>query len=221
MEVSIVITCYNQEKYIARAIRSCLNQNFPTGEFEVIVVDDASSDHSTEIIADFGEKIVSIRNKKNLGLPASRNLGIRKALGRYVVSVDGDDYVLKDLIGIESLHLTLNAHWGGVSCDYITVGDDGLHIRRVSGIRDPIACGVMFRKDSMIMAGLYDEKMRVLEEKDFRLRYMKDHYIGHVELPLYRYRKHDSNITENRVIMSSYNKKLKRKHKIVKKKGTK
>lgn len=212
MEVSIVITCYNQEKYISRAIRSCLNQNFPKEEFEVIVVDDSSRDHSSDIIRDFGDKIVFIQNIKNLGLPSSRNLGVRKALGRYVVSVDGDDYVLKELIATEALHLTLNAHWGGVSCDYVLINDEGLHLRRASGIRDPIACGVMFRKDAMISAGLYDEKMRVNEEKDFRLRFMKDHYIGHVELPLYRYRRHDDNITSKLKVMKKYDKKLLSKH---------
>lgn len=212
MEVSIVITCYNQEKYISRAIRSCLNQNFPKNEFEVVVVDDGSNDHSPEIIRDFGEKIVFIQNTKNMGLPASRNLGIRRALGRYVVSVDGDDYVLKELITIEALHLTLNAHWGGVSCDYVLISDEGLHLRRISGIRDPIACGVMFRKDAMIEAGLYDEKMRANEEKDFRLRFMKSSYIGHVELPMYRYRKHADNMTSKPDVMKKYNKKLVNKH---------
>lgn len=208
MEVSIIITCYNQEKYISRAIRSCLNQNFPKNEFEVIVVDDGSTDHSPEIIKDFGDKIIFIQNEDNLKLPAARNLGIRKATGRYVVSVDGDDFVLKELIAIELLHLNLNAHWGGVSCDYVLVNDDGIHLRRISGLHDPIACGVMFRKDAMIATGLYDEEMYTNEEKDFRLRFMKHYYIGHVELPLYRYRKHDNNMTNDKVVMKKYNKKL-------------
>ena len=197
MEVSIIITCYNQEKYIARAIRSCLNQTFSKDEYEVIVVDDCSTDKSLKIIEDFGNKVRLIKHPRNLGLPTARNTGIKKALGRHVINVDGDDFVLKELIGIEHLHLNLNAHWGGVSCDYIMVNDDGIHLSRVSGLQTPIACGVMFRKDALIDVGLYDEEMKTNEEKDLRLRLMKKYHIGHVELPLYRYRRHNSNMTKS------------------------
>jgi len=204
MEVSIIITCYNKEKYISRAIRSCLGQNFPTNEFEVLVVDDASTDRSTEVIKDYGDKIIFIQNKKNLGLPASRNLAIRKASGRYIVHVDGDDYVTKEFIFIEHLHLEHNIHWGGVSCDYFLVDDKEDHLSRISGAMKPIACGVMFRKDAIIDIGLYDESMRAMEDEDFRLRFLSQYHIGHVELPLYRYRRHEQNMTNNELLMKSY-----------------
>lgn len=221
MEVSIVITCYNLEKYIARAIRSCLNQNFPANEYETIVVDDASTDNSVKVIQDFGNKVKLIRHANNRGLPAARNTGIRKALGRYVINVDGDDFVLKDLIAVEYLHLNLNAHWGGVSCDYIIVNNDGIHLSRASGLQEPIACGVMFRKDNLIAIGLYDEQMLTNEEKELRLRFMEKYHIGHVELPLYRYRRHEKNMTNNLDRVKTYSKKLKQKHQAKRKKSAK
>jgi len=211
MEVSIVITCYNQEKYISRSIRSCLNQNYLKDEFEIVVVNDASTDNSSKIIEDFGEKVVYIKNKKNLGLSKSRNIGIRKATGRYILNVDGDDFILKDTIYIETLFLNLNAHWGAVSCDYILVDNDGNHISRISGQNNPIACGIMFRKDSLIKIGLYDGKMKSYEDKDLRYRFLKDYYIGHIELSLYRYRRHGSNMTSIAKEMRKYSRVFKKK----------
>jgi len=188
-----------------------LNQNFPRKEYEIIVVDDHSNDNSVKVIKDFGNNVILIRNKKNYGLSKSRNIGIRKATGRYILNLDGDDFILKDTIYIESIHLNLNSHWGAVSCDYVLVDNDGIHISRISGQNNPIACGIMFRKDSLIKIGLYDEKMLSCEDKDLRYRFMKDFYIGHVELPLYRYRRHSSNMTNNKKMMRKYSRLLKKK----------
>src|ERR1017187_415749 len=146
MKVSIIIPCFNRELYIGRAIRSALAQNFPRSEFEVIVVDDGSNDHTSEAATDFGDQIVYIRHDENLGLPAARNTGIRRARGRFLLNLDSDDYIHEDLLYIEHLHLCLNPHWGAVCCDYFYVNDLEEHVSRVSGQTKPIACGIMFRK---------------------------------------------------------------------------
>ena len=122
MIVSIIITCYNRERFIGRAIRSALNQRFPYGEYEVIVVDDGSTDHSREIIEDFGPGIVKIFHEENRGLPAARNSGIRKAKGRFVIHLDSDDYMHEELIAAEYLLLSYNS-WGAVACDYVLVDE--------------------------------------------------------------------------------------------------
>jgi glycosyltransferase involved in cell wall biosynthesis len=208
MKVSIIITCFNREKYLSRAIRSAISQRFPREDLEVIVVDDGSTDHSPEIAMDYGSEIVFIREEKNLGLPVARNLGIKRGKGRYVVNLDSDDYMHEDLIYVEHLHLSLNPHWAAVSCDYVLVDDNEMHISRISGTNKPIACGVMFRKDALITVGLYDEDMRVCEDHDLRLRFMQRYHIGHVELPLYRYRKHMDNITNDDSLVTYYNGKI-------------
>jgi glycosyltransferase involved in cell wall biosynthesis len=208
MKVSIIITCYNREKYLSRAIRSAISQHFPREEFEVIVVDDGSTDHSPQIAHDYSDEIIYIRNDKNLGLPFARNTGIRRARGRYVVNLDSDDYFHEDLIYVEHLHLALNPHWGAVFCDYILVDDEEQHITRISGNSKPIACGVMFRKDALISIGLYDESLLLCEDKDLRLRFMQRYHIGHIELPLYRYRKHKANLTNDQASVDYYNTKI-------------
>ena len=220
MKVSVIIPCFNREKYLSRAIRSALSQRFPRKDFEVVVVDDGSSDHSPQIAQDYADQIIYLRNEKNLGLPAARNIGIRRARGRYVVNLDSDDYIHEDLIYVEHLHLALNPHWGAVSCDYLLVDENEQHISRVSGIHRPIACGMMFRKDALISIGLYDETIQVCEEEDLRIRFMQRHYIGHVELPLYRYSRHGGNMTNNHRELLKYRKQIRKKYGNLRKKGT-
>jgi glycosyltransferase involved in cell wall biosynthesis len=74
IKFSIIITCYNREKFISKCIRSALNQiNISKDEYEVIVIDDNSHDDSGHIIKDFVPTIKFIKNKKNLGIASSRN----------------------------------------------------------------------------------------------------------------------------------------------------
>jgi glycosyltransferase involved in cell wall biosynthesis len=211
MKVSVVIPCFNGEKFVGRAVRSALNQRFPVGELEVVVVDDGSTDHSREVVADCGD-VVLIEHAENRGLPAARNTGIRRARGRYVLLVDADDYIHTDLAYVQHLHLALNPHWGAVGCDYYLVDEHEQHISRISGAAHPIACGIMFSRDALVDIGLYDEEMRVWEDEDLRLRFMKRYHIGHVELPLYRYRKHKANLTNDAELAAEYRAKLRAKH---------
>lgn len=212
MKATIIITCFNREKYLGRAIRSAISQRFPRNDFEVIVVDDGSTDHSRQVAEDYGNEIVLISHEENRGLPAARNTGIRRARGRYVVNLDSDDYLHEDLLYVEHLHLALNLHWGAVSCDYVLVDEFEQHISRVSGAVKPIASGIMFRKDALIGIGLYDEEMRLCEDEDLRLRFMQQNYIGHVELPLYRYTQHQENMTKNTSEVDSYRAKVRTKY---------
>ena len=96
MNVSIIVTCFNRERYVSRAIRSAISQRFPRQDFEVVVVDDGSHDHSRAIIRDFGDEVVPLFHKRNQGLAAARNTGIRKARGRFVLHLDWDDYMHDD-----------------------------------------------------------------------------------------------------------------------------
>lgn len=96
--VSIIITSYNLEKYIDKAITSVINQTYKN--IEVIVVDDCSQDDTRQIIKKHQNKypIIAILKDVNKGISHSRNMGIKKATGDYVVFVDGDDYLKEDMI---------------------------------------------------------------------------------------------------------------------------
>ncbi len=212
MQVSVIITCHNYAKYLSRSIRSAINQTISKRDYEIIVVDDASTDETQKVMAYHKGFIKPVILKKNSGLAAARNEGIKAALGRFVVNLDADDYIDENLILIETIFLNSNASWDAVSCDYFLVDESENHIERISGKEKPIACGVMFRTDLLYDVGLYDENFKMREDEDLRIRFEKNNKIHNIELPLYRYRKHDNNMTNNKSGMAKYKKKLNTKH---------
>jgi len=212
LQISVIITCHNYARYLSRAIRSAVNQSIGKNEYEIIVVDDASSDETQNVMMSYSGLIKPLTFKDNIGLAAARNEGIKKALGRYVVNLDADDYMDENLLLFESMFLNFNAEWDAVSCDYFLIDEDENHIGRVSGAEKPIACGVMFRTDRLFEIGLYDENFKMREEEELRIRFEKDHLIKNIEIPLYRYRKHEFNMTNNTDEMEKYGKFLKKKH---------
>lgn len=92
-KVSIIVPVYNVEKYIGMCIESILKQTFP--DWELILVDDGSTDGSYKIIKTLGEKDYRIKcyHKTNGGLSDARNYGIEKAKGKYIFFLDGDDWI--------------------------------------------------------------------------------------------------------------------------------
>lgn len=213
IDISIIITNYNYSKYLNRSIRSAFVQRYPERQYEIIVVDDSSSDWSREIIKSYGKTINAIFLKEKVGLAAARNVGIKAAKGRYIMFLDADDYLNRDIIYIESMFLNLNPAWDAVACDYYLIENDSEEeVDRNSCMEIPIACGIMFRKERLIEIGMYDESFKMWEEKDLRIRFLKKFKIHHIELPLYRYRKHDKNLTKDKITAEKYTDKLNNKH---------
>ncbi len=96
VKLSIVIPVYNSEKYILKCVNSILNDKF--SDFEVIIVNDGSIDKTKEIIESIKDNRVKLFNNDNHGVSYSRNYGLKKALGKYVMFVDSDDTLEKDSI---------------------------------------------------------------------------------------------------------------------------
>jgi len=210
--VSIIIPALNQEKFIGRSIRSALSQNFGKDNFEVIVVDDGSTDRTSYALQVFGDAIQVLHNEKNLGLPAALNRGIRAARGRFIVRLDADDFVHEQYINLLYWHLMLNQTLPAVACDYILVDEDGVYITHKNCETEPIGCGIMFRIEHLIDLGLYDESFRLNEDQDLRIRFLKKFSIYRVPLPLYRYRRHGANMTNDQSSMEQYDRRLREKH---------
>lgn len=93
IEISVIIAAYNVENYLERAIRSILDQSFD--QFEIIVIDDGSSDKTGEIAKDLAKEDERIRvyQLENRGVSAARNFAIEKTRGKYIYFMDSDDYV--------------------------------------------------------------------------------------------------------------------------------
>lgn len=210
--ISVVITAYNVEKYIGRCLRSAINQTFPRQNYEIIVVDDSSKDRTKYGLELFKDEVRIIRHSERLGVAASVNTGIRASRGQFVVRIDADDYVHTEYLNILSLYLQMNADFDAVACDYLLVDDQEIVLERVNCMERPIACGIMFRIEKLIDIGLYDDKFFSREEEDLRHRFLQRYSLTQVQLPLYRYRRHGQNMTDDQKTMEKYHTLLKQKH---------
>ncbi|HEY1363737.1 MAG TPA: glycosyltransferase family A protein [Xanthobacteraceae bacterium] len=211
-QISVVVPVHNEERFIGRAIRSVLNQSIGQIGYEVIAVDDASTDRSAYALELFKDEIAILQNDSALGLPGSLNRAIRAARGKYVVRVDADDYVRSDYLYILQRFLEDNTYMDAVACDYYVVDDAENVLERRNCMEHPIGCGIMFRADHLIDIGLYDDNFLMHEDRDLRLRFLKKYSIHRVELPLYRYRRHDGNMTKDRAAWQDFERRLAEKH---------
>ena len=146
--VSIIVTNYNYGKFLHRCLRSCFSQKFL--DYEVLVIDDFSTDNSIEILQPFlesSDNLKVITNKENLGVAESANLAIKASRGQFFIRVDSDDFVVSDMSYIMYKFLEANHYSFGVSCDYYLVDNYEDKIQRRSAQEFPISCGIMYRRD--------------------------------------------------------------------------
>ena len=94
VKFSIIIAAYNIENYIERSIKSVLSQSYKN--YELIVVDDYSTDNTRSKIEKYKDDIIFIKHKKNTFLGGTRNTGIEAAKGKYILFLDGDDFLYDD-----------------------------------------------------------------------------------------------------------------------------
>ena len=100
-KVSIIVPIYNASRYLSRSVESILNQSYEN--LEIILIDDCSTDNSKEIIKKYALKDTRIKpfySEVNQGVSKSRNMGLKSVSGDYVVFIDADDYIVKDMIKI-------------------------------------------------------------------------------------------------------------------------
>ena len=211
-KVSVIVPVHNQEKYIGRCLRSLLAQNYPRDSFEIVVIDDGSHDRTPYALELFKGAITLMRNDSKLGLPVSLNRGIRATTASYVVRVDSDDYVNANFLTLLNLFLSNNLYMDAVACDYLMVDDREEVLARKNCLEEPIGCGIMFRTEQLIDIGLYDESFLLHEERDLRIRFLQKYNINRLELPLYRYRRHEANATNDAAAMAYHMKNLVKKH---------
>lgn len=130
--VSVIITSYNYERYVERAIRSCLDQSLPKSQYEVILINDCSTDNTKKVLENYASDIRIFNLETNIGLAAARNFGIKKAKGQFVIFLDADDYIHHDLLSVLQLFLSENSSLDAVASDYLLVDERGNHIEHVS-----------------------------------------------------------------------------------------
>lgn len=101
MKLSIIVPVYNVADYLQKCLDSLLEQDLPQNEYEIIVVNDGSTDNSGEIAQQYADKYpnITLINQANQGLSGARNTGIKHSKGDYIQFVDSDDYLEKNVLG--------------------------------------------------------------------------------------------------------------------------
>jgi len=205
--VSIIIPTYNRAHTIARAIKSVLNQTY--GNFEVIVVDDGSSDDTEKIVGNFSEKrLLYTRQAVNKGAAAARNTGIRMARGEYIDFQDSDDEWFTEKLE-KQMEIFKNSppHVGVVYTGFWRVQNDRNvyfptpHIKKKEGnIHESILEENFVTTQSAVVAAecfqksdVFDENLPSLEDWELWIRVSKYYEFRFVKEPLLKaYHQKDS-----------------------------
>ena len=125
MDLSIIVPVYNVEKYVRTCIESIYKQGLDEKSFEVIIVNDGSTDHSMEMITDFiaTHQNIAVINQENQGLSDARNNGIKVAKGEYILMPDSDDILIENSLK-PLLEKTLETKVDLVIADFLTMTDE-------------------------------------------------------------------------------------------------
>ena len=133
MKVSVIVPVYNTEKYLRKCLDSLVNQDF--SDYEIVIVNDGSTDSSESIINEYVSKYDFIKSfaKANGGLSSARNYGIDKASGNYLAFVDSDDYVESNYL--KELYESITKDKSDIAvCEFSYVYSDGKVIRSYSNL---------------------------------------------------------------------------------------
>lgn len=180
--VSVVIPAYNAARWLAAAVESCLAQSFQA--LEIIIVDDGSSDATSSLVTQWSAPVRVVQTEHR-GSSAARNVGTALARGKFIQYLDADDYLLRDKIARQVA--VLESSDGEViygDWRYRFEFPGGWHLLspviHPGQMQDPlVACirnrwaglgAFLFRRQAVIQSGGWDEKVDVLNDRDFCLR---------------------------------------------------
>ncbi len=204
-KVSIVLPTYNGEEFLSNSIESVINQTFQ--DWELIIVNDCSTDNSLSIAEDYVKKdnrIKIINNDENKKLPESLNIGFREARGEYYTWTSDDNEYYPNAIEKMVNFLDINKSYGMVYavCKTINIENDevgrwgDIAITPVELLEGNIigAC-FLYRSEVANIVGYYDKRHFLAEDHDYWLRLYKRSKIAHLEEELYFYRHHKNSLT--------------------------
>lgn len=212
--ISIIMPVYNGEKFMVRAIKSVISQSYK--DWELLVIDDGSTDGSYKIAYDYAkldERIIPLKNEKSShGANAARNIGIRAAHGEYITFLDCDDYYLVD--SLENRLECLKKH-SDVSLVYGNAYGESANIRHRWNYVDITSTGIkkhlseelslcsqntiMVKKDVIISVGTLDETLKCWSDDDLILSIAYHYKVKHCGSYVVAVVKDNSIMTSNKV----------------------
>ena len=210
MDVSIVVTAYNYARFIDECLDSCLGQNGTTLKYEVIVVDDGSTDDTSALLARRSDPRLYVLRIENSGIELASNQGFGVARGRYIVRVDADDALELDYLA--RMEPVLEQGCDFCYADYTIIDGDSVpkevvrlpeyDPEEVITRGDFLATGTMYLAGLLRIHGGYASQTRNsgLENYELIIKLVAAGAKGvHVAAPLFKYRRHSINMSAVRV----------------------
>lgn len=206
-KVSIVLPSYNGEQYLQQSIDSIVNQNY--SDWELIIVDDCSTDATPEIAkrySDLYPNILYHRNETNLKLPASLNVGFSLASGEYYTWTSDDNYYDTNAINLMATELDSNSSISVVYCDINCIDENGapIHLPKITTSKrclpliNVVRACFMYRADVHLALGGYDESLFLVEDYDFWLRAYRSFGFKYIDCAPYYYRFHGNSLSKTK-----------------------
>jgi len=208
--VSVIIPTYNCADFLPEALNSVLCQTWR--DLEIVVVDDGSTDSTREVVEKYGDRIRYF-HKRNEGPSSARNMGIKEARGTYVAFLDSDDLWEPEKLRIQMDFMAEHPDVRLVCTDSRLMGSRGqrhMKLKRdcVGNLFPLLYVKSFVRTSTVLMAGdcfqeigYFDESYRSAEDYDVWLRVAKRYPIAYLNQPLVRYRKHESNVSHDKITL--------------------
>jgi len=209
IDISIIITTYNYSHYIKECIDSCLLQEYSGLNYEVIVVDDGSTDQTHSILARINDVRLRKFRIENCGIEKTSNFAFENAYGEHVVRVDADDKLYPNYLRSVSSYLELGYNF--IYSDYTVINIDGeilgevllpaFQYSEICQRGDFLATGTIYNKNNIEQLGGYStEKINCgIENYQLILELLKLGHVGfHIPLLLFGYRRHGANLSETK-----------------------
>ena len=210
VKISLIMSVYNGEEYLAEAIDSILNQTF--SDFELIVINDCSSDGTSAILSRYAEQDARVKvhtNETNLRLPASLNKAISLAGGKYIARMDADDICLPDRLEKQYAFMEEHPDVSLSSCRFMTLKNgvissggcgartDSEAIKALLLVTNPILHPGIIAKADAMRTLLYDKTFTCTEDMELWSRFVMAKYRIEIQDEyLMIYRLHDKQITQ-------------------------
>lgn len=203
--ISIVLSTYNDEKYIRQSIESVLNQTYPY--FEFIIISDGSTDKTVEIIKEFDDKRIVLIDKTNTGLIDSLNIGFKKSKYDWVMRMDGDDICESDRLITLVKNIDNSVAVIGSQCILINEKNEPIGSTWLKFQHEEILKRLKLQLPNIIhpstlinlrlfkLVGGYDKYIYVAEDYDLWLRMSKFGKLMNLKNKLLKYRIHEQNIS--------------------------
>ncbi|HBR16749.1 MAG TPA: hypothetical protein DD725_03930 [Deltaproteobacteria bacterium] len=215
-KVSVVIPVYNQEAYIAECIESVLAQT--CRNFEIVVVDDGSTDETPHVLAKYAGKVKMIC-QGNSGGASALNTAIRNSSGEYIAWVSSDDVFLPTKLEEQIKFFNTYPDIDLVYTDFYVIDSKGnileeVYCRSFDDRREALlnminrcyinGSTVMFKRSCIDRVGCFDESFRYSADWDLWFRMLWNFKFGHIAKPLIKYRVHAANLTHHFKEMKKY-----------------